>query len=201
MDFSSAVFGILIGITLMIVGWICWKFFTESIIDPLDMALARLFDIDKDVGRLDKASSAGGELISLLNEQVSNIENSLEATDKDVRELTDVVMEKDGNLDACMERTKLAIEDFVDFQKRLDDFEKQLDFMSSNAFLYYGVRAKITQNGTGVHTAVDKGATIVKTLKLDDEVTISEIRYHNGVAWARIGDNQWIHSGWEVMLK
>lgn len=142
------------------------------------------------------------------------LRDSLAVTDEVARahgEEIDVLRRKDE----CLVNDVLASEDMIDtlrnrieaesakrhegalaFDKRIRELQDRIDYFIGISPVGGMLAAKIIQEGIAIHKATDKGAPFDGVTKLNDSITIYEVKYVNDVQWAKIGENQWICGGW-----
>jgi hypothetical protein len=124
------------------------------------------------------------------------IEGRIEATDNlaDAQGETLAALQRK---DECLVNDVLALEDMNEtLNKRLRELQDRIDYFIGISPVGGMLSAKIVQEGIAIHKATDKGAPFDGVTKMNDVVTIYEVKYVNDVQWAKIGENKWICGGW-----
>ena len=139
------------------------------------------------------------------------ISDSLKATDEVAREdgekidkLQRIVERTEGYAEGEVERLDERIDEEVgtnhqghlSLDKRIRELQDRIDYFIGISPVGGMLTAKIVQEGIAIHKGTDKGAPFDGVTKLNDLVTIYEVKYVNDVQWAKIGDNKWICGGW-----
>jgi len=129
---------------------------------------------------------------SRFNAELSELSTSA----RDDNELLGETAEELLNIRDCLDE-----QDSVNkgLQKELQDLRQELHELKENAKyapLYYGV---ILRDGCAVHATPERGSPIKHVLNKDTRVMVMEIKENNGVNWAKIEDDGWIHGGWEYV--
>jgi hypothetical protein len=120
-------------------------------------------------------------------------------TRKDECLVNDVLALEDMNETLCNRLEKESLrrhEDDLAFDKRIRELQDRIDYFIGISPVGGMLSAKIVQEGIAIHKATDKGAPFDGVTKLNDLVTIYEVKYVNDVQWAKIGENKWICGGW-----
>jgi hypothetical protein len=164
--------------------------------------------------------SKNHDTISVIQDRVHKNAHELADLRTDLSEVEETLMESDGQLDSMIEVNELSIasikllqEDVARLRTGLntaltakdvhgyerDSIVKELKELRAHIGevgvpLYYGV---ILNDGMAVHTTPEKGSSILHILNKDTRVMIYEIKNTNGVNWARVEEEGWIHGGWE----
>jgi hypothetical protein len=186
-------------------------------------ALWKMLDGHIDGKVQDAKNSFGSDHLDVefLKTDVQMLKNARDMLIEDFQSLGDRIVDPGDDIDSlrrkdeCLVNDVLSLEDMdkildgrigneslrrhedgLAFDKRIRELQDRIDYFIGVSPVGGMLAAKITQEGIAIHKGTDKGAPFDGVTKINDLVTIYEVKYVNDVQWAKIGDNKWICGGW-----
>ena len=205
MEFLAGAFTIVIlagvgwGLSRLFIEWLDLRIRQESSSKQVSQNYDTILEICR-------RSSKQDTLISDLRTDLSEVEEALMESDghlDDLMGINDVSVKSITLLQEIVAglrtglNTALTAKDVHEYER--DSIVKELKELRAyigevGVPLYYGV---ILNDGMAVHATPEKGSSILHVLNKDTRVMIYEIKNTNGVNWARVEEEGWIHGGWE----